>query len=299
MRIEKLKNEMLVEFINYCKKYGPEHDDSFLFDEELDNFEPNEDNPTYVILNERSNIIGAVSLMINPYYKRGRKGRFRILHSIEPKRESYYFMLKAVHPHLDDIDRVYLFIPEEKEKVQGILKSIGFTIERYSYVMTREDIDIPEYTFPDGFELRTFQFGRDEEDWCSVRNEGFANLAGCETPMTPEMVSKMEYWDDNLDGGMMILYHNEKPVGVIRISRDSYEDLEYACIGPIALKHSYQGMGFGRNLIRAGLQFGKCKGLPISLLTVNAENDNALKLYLQEGFKKKQVVVCYNYDIKR
>lgn len=298
MKIQKLKDEMLGQFIDYCKKYSPEHDESFTDDEELTNFKPDKDNPTYVILDDKGSITGAASLMINSYFKQGRKGRFRIFHSIEPHREAYELMHKSMLPHTEGIDRMYLFIPEKRDDISRILKSIGFNIERYSYLMTRSAMEIPDFQFPSGFNLREFKFGRDEKDWCTVRNEAFKTLAGAETPMTPDMISRME-GDDNLDGGMMLLYHGEKPVGLIRTARDSYEDLEYAYIGPIAVIPAYQGMGLGRNLLRAGLRCGKDKGLSLGLLTVNAENGNALGLYLKEGFEKEKAIVCFNYDIKK
>lgn len=59
-------------FIAYCKKYRKDVHDSFLYDEDLRDFELNDDNPTYVILNHEREMIAAASLMIDEYNKRGK-----------------------------------------------------------------------------------------------------------------------------------------------------------------------------------------------------------------------------------
>lgn len=80
---------------------------------------------------------------------------------------------------------------------------MGFKLDGYGFSMILEDIDVNEPYFPEGFELRSFKPGRDEEDWCEIRNIGFSD----EGPMSPDRVHI--YLDDSghIDGGMMILYH--------------------------------------------------------------------------------------------
>lgn len=81
MRIEALKNNEIRNFIDYCKKHRLEIDDSFLYDEDLRNFEANEENPTYIIKDEAGEVKAAASLIIDDYFRRGKKARFRIFHS--------------------------------------------------------------------------------------------------------------------------------------------------------------------------------------------------------------------------
>jgi mycothiol synthase len=56
-------------------------DDSYLDDEELNYFEPNEENPTYIVLDKQDRIIAAASLIIDEYNRRGKRARFRIFHA--------------------------------------------------------------------------------------------------------------------------------------------------------------------------------------------------------------------------
>ncbi|WP_425448921.1 GNAT family N-acetyltransferase [Dethiothermospora halolimnae] len=291
MKIEKLTNDKVIDFIDYCKRYRSELDDSFLCDEDLKEFKLNDENPTYILLNNNE-IVGAVSLMINSYYKRGKKGRFRIFHSIKPKIENYQLMLKEILNHVDEINDIFLFIKEEKHNIADILQSLNFHIERYAFYLIRDDIDISKPSFPEGFKLREFRSGLDEEKLSEVINEGFGGI-----PKTPEMFKDIQDKEDSIDGGMMLLYHNDNPIGAVRASKEYEEGKIYTLISFLCVKPSYQNRGFGKNLLRAAINHGRDKGIPLAMLTVSEENDKAVNLYYKEGFEKKQVMVCYNYNL--
>lgn len=297
MRIEGLTKDRTADFINYCKLYRDQLDDSFLGDEELEKFVPNEENPTYIILDEQDKIVGAASLIINSYYREGKKARFRIFHSSIWEKEPYEMLLSRVSQHTEGLERIIVFIPEENEQLKTIYGKLDFYVERYSFLLERGESEIPEPVFPAEYELKAFQFDRDEQIWCDVRNEAFAKLLGHETPITPNTVKEMKHWDEYLEGGMMILYHKERPVGLVRAAKDFYQNKLYTVIGPLAVIPEYQGLGLGRALLRTGMHYGRSKGYVNSILSVNGENEKAVELYLLEGFKRTQTVVCYIYDL--
>lgn len=298
MNIKPLKQNKINDFIDFCKKHRNDLDDSLLYDEDLEKFEPNNENPTYILTNEKDDIIGAVSLVIDEYNKRGKKGRFRIMHSETCELADYDLMLKAILTHTQDINKIFLFIKEENKKTANILHLLNFHIERYAVVLQREALDITPSVFPKDYSLKTFKPGEDENAWCEVRNAAFATLAGSETPMTPDMVSKMLDSNNNLDGGMLILYHKDKPVGIVRASKEFENGETYTFIGPLAVKPEYQHIGLGKNLLRAALNYGKSQGMPKAMLTANADNFHALDLYFKENFKKIECAICYNYHIE-
>ena len=104
--------------------------------------------------------------------------------------------------------------------------------------------------------------------------------------------------EDTIEGGSMLLYHRDRPVGVVRGTKDDYEGLPIMCIGPLAIIPEYQGKGFGRSLLRAILRFARQKGYKKTILCVNAENERAKALYLQERFAQVEATACYKYDLK-
>lgn len=297
MEIEALKNEGVYAFVNYCRKHRGEIDDSFLYDEDLRSFELNNENPTYIIRDENGEVKAAASLIIDSYNRRGRKARFRIFHSEIDDINTYEMLLKAVLKHTEGIDKLFIFIPVVNNKLKELIESLKFSIDRYAFFLVREDMEVPYFILQDGYEIRPFVADRDEETWCMVRNAGFAKLKGNETPITKEMVSKMISSDDNIDGGSMILFHGDKPVGVVRGSKDEYEGIPVMHIGPLAIITEYQGRGLGRIMLRAVIKFAREKAYKRVVLSVNAENERAKSLYLQEGFKQEEAVVCYRYDV--
>lgn len=297
MRIETLKKERVQEFIDYCKKYRREVDESFLYDEDLEGFTPDLENPTYIIVDDGDKIIAVASLIVDDYMRKGKKGRFRILHSSLQQLEDYEMLLKSMLNHTEGLDKIMVFSSIINKEFTSTLEKLNFNAERYSFFLLRESLDIPEVVLPKGYIIRPFQRGRDEKIWCEVRNSSFAKLLGSETPQNPEMISKMNSGKDYLEGGAMVLYDENKAVGVVRATKDEYEDLPALNIGPLAIIPEYQGKGLGRVLLRAALAFAVKNGYSRTVLCVNAENDRAKALYLQEGFKQVEAVACYKYDI--
>jgi len=297
LKIEALKDDRIMDFIKYCKKHKMEIDDSFLYDEDLREFKPNEENPTYIAVDGNNEIRAVASLIMDEYNRRGKKGRFRILHSEIGKVEYYDMLLKAILKHTESLDKLNIFVPLANEELMKMMEKLNFDIERYIYLLLRDDSDIPDYQLPEGYEIKPFKPGKDEEAWCEVRNSAFANLQGNETPVTPEQVAKLVHADDYIEGGLMILYHNEKPIGVVKGSKEEYEGKPIMNIGPLAIIPQYQGRGLGRALLRACIKFAKDNKYDRTILCVNAENERAKALYIQEGFRQVEGVVCYKYDL--
>ena len=297
MKVEALRNERIKDFVDYCKKHRMEVDDSFLCDEDLKDFKPNDENPTFIVTDQTGELIASASLIIDDYNRRGRKARFRIFHSETEDIKCYEMMMSSILKFTGGLDKVYVFVPEANKKLMEFIEALRFIVERYSFVLVRENLEVPEIGLPMDYEIRSFKLERDEETWCQVRNAGFAKLQGSETPLTPEIVVKMISAGDHIEGGSMILYHKNRPVGVVRGTKEEYEGSPIMNIGPLAIIPEYQAKGLGRCLLRASLHFAKETAYTRSILCVNADNNRAKALYLQEGFKQVEAVVCYKYDL--
>ncbi len=300
MKATSLNMDIIEEFIIYCKKHRKEIDESFLMEEDLNEFIPNEENPTYIATSEEGQVIATASLMINEYDRRDKKARFRIFHSEVEDIAYYRRLLEAIQPYTEDLETIFLFVPLENRKLMEAIRGLGFNIERYSFLLVREDIETPKYSLPEDYEIKDFIPNRDEEIYCEVRNAGFAKLKGSETPITTDMLKNKNMTDrkDYIEGGIKILYHQDKPVGVVRGDDDEYEGANVMNIGPLAILPEYQGKGLGRNLLRASLAFAKEKSYKRTILCVNAENEQAKTLYKRVGFQEVETLACYHYDLK-
>lgn len=291
MKVQELNSEKFSEFLRYCEKYGRDHDETYLPDKK---FVANEDNPTYILLNDDEEIVGAVSVVMTPPFRDASKARFRIFHSVIDNIEVYKLLLDSIHKHIEGIKIVYLFLPKEKAKTGEIFIKLGFHISRYSYYMERCGEKPVNPIFPKEVQLRTIREGVDEVAWCDIINECFANLAG-HVNCTPCKVGDMLKDEEMIKDGMMILWDKDKAIGTLCVSRDESEGNLFAFISCVAIIPEYRGRNLGRNLIRAAIKFGQENGYENSSLSVNAENINATNLYLSEGFEEKVVMVCYDF----
>lgn len=297
MKLAALKNDRLKDFVAYCKRHRMEVDDSFLYDEDLRDFEPNEENPTYIILDQKGRIVAAASLILDDYNRRGRKSRIRILHSTINDRTIYEQLLHALLQHSEGLEKVYFFVPKVNKTQSKYIEKLNFQVERYAYILLRENHEVPKFILPNDYSMRAFRPEIDERIWCDVRNAGFAKLQGSETPITSEMVTKIVSSEGYIDGGMMILFYKDRAVGVIMCEHDEYQDGPALLIGALAMIPEYQGKGLGRILLRVALRFAKENSYERTILSVNGENDRAISLYLQEGFREAEAFTCYKYEL--
>lgn len=286
--------DLLADFIEYCGRYGPEHDDSYLPDPQ---FAPGPEDPTRVLVNDSGRIIGAASLLLAGF-RQGRRGRFRIFHAVTAAVDSYRALLHGVLEGVAGIDQVFLFVPESAAQVRSVLETLGFQIERYSFFLQRPIAGMRDPVFPEGYTLKQLRPELDLSAYCNLINAAFSGLAG-HVHSTPGRVRSMLAEDDCLDGGELVLWHHDRLIGAVRVTWDKDDGVRMAFIGGLAVHPDFQHRGLGRSLLRAGAQFGGQSGFDHAALTVNAENQHAVQLYLDEGFERRGVMVCYRLFLSR
>jgi mycothiol synthase len=298
MQVEKLLLKEKEDFLEFCLKHRSKVDESYLDDLELENFNPNEENPTFVV-KEDGKIVAAASLIMDDYHKRGRGGRFRIFYSENGDWKVYSALLLEVVKSAKEMDKVFLFVPLANKEFSNTLEKLHFEIERYVFLLIKEITELPVINLPEGYSIRKFQPDKDEYDWCNIRNTAFSTLKGNSTPITPDMVQKQLLQPEYLEGGFLLLLHNNNPVGIIRGTMDDYEGEPAMNIGPFAILPAYQGKGLGRQLLRAALGFAQKMDYRKAVLCVNAENERAKELYLQEGFIQMEGLIAYEYPVSQ
>ncbi|OCA90804.1 hypothetical protein A8F94_02715 [Bacillus sp. FJAT-27225] len=294
MEIVKVTAQHADAFIQYCKSHRDSLDDSYLGDDELKALKLEKDDPSYIAL-DRDEVIGAVSLRMDDYLLRGKKARFRILHSKDNSSIVYDQLFNAIKTEMASIETAVLFIPEGMASVRDQLIRLGFQVARFSYLLTRKLQQVPAVQLTEGYSVKIFELGKDEEAYCHIRNTAFSTLAGSETPITPEETAKLAVRKDSVPNGIRFILHHGRAIGLVRVAKDLYNGIPYAVIGPLALLPDYQKKGLGRQLLRAGLTAGLESGFDHAILSVNAENELAVRLYTSEGFTTEESFVCYHY----
>ena len=292
MTIKSLDAKCIADFTAYCRAHRADVDDSFLYEEDLNAFQPGEENPTAVAW-EDGRIVAVASILCNEYMRLGNRARFRIFHCEDRNASTYAALLQAVLPLVSGAHYLDCYAHQQDTPLRAALEAQHFVVERQSHLLQRKDLPVGEVLLPDGFTIAAYAPGADAAAWCAVRNVAFATLKGSETPITEEMADRRNA--SAIPGGAMVLRFGPQAVGVVRADEDDI-DGSIANIGPLAIAPDCQGRGFGRMLLRAALQNAKNQGYSRAVLCVNDENTRATALYLQEGFEIVETVVCYRYD---
>jgi mycothiol synthase len=292
MRLERVIEPGDARLIRYCAEHGAEHDSSYLPGRD---FTISPETPAFLLW-DHGTVVGAVVLMRTARYLSAGRGRFSILHSVRGTQEAYAELLAAIRPHCSDLRSVYLFVPEQKQDTAAILARLGFHIERYSFVLERGGAVAAEVRFPDGVAVHHLdpsdRVGL--SDFARCLNEAFRELAG----HTDSSADDIRAWFDEegyLEGGICLLRRLQEPAGTVWVMREA-ENRMAAEVGAFGIVDRHRGLGLGRSLLRYACSFAAGMGLDPVILSVNAENEAALRLYRSEGFVLTETVVCYALD---
>ena len=172
---------------------------------------------------------------------------------------------------------------------------MGFFIDRRSWLLGRPLGGALDPRIPSGLLLVPCEpgNGRHVEDWCAVINDAFDGMAGHST-MTPATFAQLQDPSAVFTGGDLLLYEGPRAIGLVSVRKDTDEPAgNQGYLGPVAVIRARQKKGLGRALLRAGLAAAQARGFARCVLTVNAENESALGLYLEEGFTRMAVYTCW------
>jgi mycothiol synthase len=297
------------DFLAYCRRHRYAHDESYLSDHDLEAFDPAGPEDLGLLYRDaEGRIRGAAALMLRPELRSAGKARFRIIH-VEPElgpalvERVYRAFVDGLAERARDLEWLYLFLPEAAAGPAALFRELGFTIERYAWLLERGLSSLPSHELPEGLVFREAALrtvsgepGPDAQAWCDLVNDAFEPIAGHVELLPRRLVADI---DPNLDfkGSWLLLEEvaTARAVGLCATIRDvEDEEGRTAFLGPVAILRAFQGRGLGRAALRAGLGAAKRAGFERCCLSVNAENANAARLYLEEGFEKKTVMVCWH-----
>jgi mycothiol synthase len=294
MKMIQVSLENVKEFIHYCRRHGAEHDESFLPDEA---FVPTDEYPAYLLTSEET-VKGAVGLMCTPALRKRERARLTIFHSVEPSLEAYATMLPAILPHVRGLNDIYGFLPEAKTDIRRCWETLGFTLERYAYLLAYLSREVPQAIVPEGYDLVSLEWNDEAgiREFCGLWNRNYEHQPGF-VGATPDYLRAT--FDDEREyvpGGVLLLRHGAQPVGTAHVFRDN-EPGQAAEIGMLSVYPDYRGRGLGRLMLRKALEVAFHNGFHPVYLSVNAANESAVSLYLSEGFAEDSVMACYTLAV--
>ena len=194
---------------------------------------------------------------------------------------------------------LYLWVHRVEDARSTLAARLGFEVQRELAFMTRPmhtrhaDVRLPE-----GVILRGYREGLDDAEFLRVNNaafEGHPENGGWDVAEFADRRSRdwfdpeglLTAWRD----GVMLGFHWTKwhahetegipvhePVGEVYV---------------LAVDPAAQGLGLGRALLGAGLQFLYDRGCTEAVLYVDCASAGAVALYESEGFHTRYREVCY------
>ncbi|MBU0954136.1 MAG: GNAT family N-acetyltransferase [Spirochaetes bacterium] len=287
MTTELLHPDRLEAVRDYLRMHKFTHDESLLSETDISAFSQTSD-WCVCLISPESAIQGIFCIPRKNLY------RVRMFHAASGAAEDYRKMHRAMQELLrsenQDSFHAGLFIPDRLQETIAIWEALGCGTERYVYVCerpARPPTQQPELS--PGFSIRPLCGQADLEVWANIRNSAFRNLKGF-IEHAPAWFGEMLDEPGVLTDATLILEHGTTAIGIIKAERDDQPDGPSAFIGPVAVLPDWQGKGLGRQLLRTILQVIQQHYGWKSALCVNAENRDALRLYLQEGFELTDTV---------
>lgn len=176
--------------------------------------------------------------------------------------------------------RMWAFQRHYVEALQGM----GFEEERELRQVRRSLPYSSDVVMPEGFDLRPFRPGVDEEVWLAVNNAAFAGHPE-NGSWTSDVLGDRERqaWFD--PEGFLMAWHGDDLAGFCwtKLEGDVGE------IYVIAVAPKYQGRSLGRALVVEGMRHMTRRGMDAVMLYVDASNTRALSLYRSLGFRLDHV----------
>jgi mycothiol synthase len=144
---------------------------------------------------------------------------------------------------------------------------------------------------PDGITIRTFQAGRDEEEWISLNAQAFAGHPeqGGWTREDLDLREREPWFDPD---GFFLAERDGKPAGFHWTKIHAHPE-EIGEVYVVGVDPDDRGTGLGRALTLVGLRYLRSRGLPAVMLYVDESNAPAIRMYESLGFTHQGTDVMY------
>ena len=184
--------------------------------------------------------------------------------------------------------RARLWVHEAGAEHDELAAAAGLRPERDLYQM-RRPLPLDE---PVTIATRPFVVGQDEAAWLAVNNRAFAGHPdqGGWTAADLALLEGEPWFDPD---GFLLHERDDRLVGFCWTKVHSEVEPPLGEIFVVAVDPDFQGLGLGRHLMVAGLDWLARQGLGTSLLYVDACNQSAVGLYRALGFSLHHVDRAY------
>jgi len=198
---------------------------------------------------------------------------------------------------LVDLTTVQAWAHGDHEAAKKLAAKIGLSRVRELYRMRREGTDFVEEPPADRrFTVRTFRVGEDEPAWLEANSKAFAHHPEQGSLTLSDLDARMaEDWFD--PSGFFLAFDAEQ--NLLAYHWTKLHPASGDAIRPtgevyvVGVVPEAQGMGLGRSLTIAGINYLLELGVDAVILYVDADNEPAVKLYRSLGFTLWDADIMY------
>jgi mycothiol synthase len=188
---------------------------------------------------------------------------------------------------------VHLWVPKPGPEHDRLADAVGLARGR-ELRQLRRALPVPHDDPP--LAVRPFVPCRDEEAWLEVNNRAFnwhEEQGGWDLETLRDR-EKQPWFDPE---GFLLHERDGRLAGFCWTKVHDDHDPPLGEIYVVAVDPAYQGLGLGRGLTLAGLDWLAGRGLKVGMLYVDADNVPALRLYESLGFTVDHVDRAYTCDV--
>lgn len=183
---------------------------------------------------------------------------------------------------------------------KALFGSLGLTPVRDLWQMTRplrgEWSELPDVSLPEGFTMRPFELGRDEESWLSVNARAFADHPEQGRMTLADLQERTsEPWFD--PQGFLLIEHGDDLAAFhwtkVEPAQPGHSVPTAGEVYVVGVDPAYQGRGLGKAVTLVGLHHLRNRGLGSATLYVDGDNAPAIATYHRLGFERSAIDVMY------
>ena len=176
---------------------------------------------------------------------------------------------------------------------EGFAAARGLTSVRALHVMHRSLVDGPPWpkaAVPDGYVVRPFEPGRDEDTWLAVNAAAFAHHPEQGSLDRGDLEQRMgQPWFEA--GGLILVVSRADPdrIAAFHWTKVDPPDGTRGEVYVVGVSPDRQGEGLGRTVTILGLDHLRARGLDDVVLYVDEDNVAAVHTYRRLGFEDLEV----------
>ena len=148
-----------------------------------------------------------------------------------------------------------------------------------------------------GYQLRFFNIDQDEEALTELQNQSFTGSWGFSPNTVNQIRSKVRLTEWESDGILILENSTNQMVGYNWTHRPKKIDSDQGYIGMTGVLPELRGLGLGRYIVQAGINYLNALKIPNVTLEVDASNLSARELYLSLGFELLEETVWYELNL--